>query len=301
MGFMEAFVAIKATVTALRFAFENLKSAVESGARLFQQSAATGVHTGQLARMQMAFQGIGLSPEVANRLMTNMRLGRRSGTAAMPANEALNIALRGGVSAADVQSMMQLRNMSKEFKQYWDDSAVDAKILGDAAKPMQDINMLSERISREWKTIWVNFAMQIEPELRATLSLLGSMLKVVNELAVAFRYAGEAAAKVWIQMGGPFEMGISQLLSALLKGLPKTPTGAQPGDEIIRAGNNSRQNSGWEKMGLIISGGIMGSDYAKQTAQNTKKIADWTTQVGNFGDKNNMPWTSGVGHFTNLP
>lgn len=92
-------------------ALNALTGAVERGSKLYQQAAMTAKVPGQLAGLQLALQGIGISPSAANQLVLQAQWARGRG---IGGNVAGNL-IRTAGSTGQTGEAQQIANMSKEL------------------------------------------------------------------------------------------------------------------------------------------------------------------------------------------
>jgi hypothetical protein len=260
-GFAEWYLLIR-TIQLLRVAMRELWQTVQRGSELYRQAARTATSVGKLAQIQAVGAGLGFSPELMNRMIEQGQFGR--GGRVVTANEMILRARMGASGMGDVQ---QIVNMRKELEFLIRQTSFGAKNFADASKAMNRMNMDLAILKNDWQAFWAQLAKTMEPWIRTILILFDGLMK-----ALTFIVAHGRQALLQALVGNVAGLAIE-------KGLEKAFPSGGPGGTKIGGNAPQRPESGWEKMGLIINGGINGRDYARQTAENTKKIADHVTKL----------------------
>lgn len=276
-AFFESFVAMTVITRSLTLAFNQLKLAVESGSKLYQDSARTARPMAQLFQLQTAFSAIGMSPDAANRMLTNMQFtrgrGQIRGLGAMTGDQMFGALRASGVG--EMGDMQQLVNMSREFKEAWDAVAQDAQDMAMSAKTMQEISGWTKIIKADWEALVNQIVSVFGPELVTLMQTLHEVLRDLNnQLRTLLTIRSVMAAFQSLMTMSPKK--IQEAFGTMIKNILGIPSA--PGDARIGGPYVPPQTSAWERMGLIINGGVMGRDYARQTAENTRRIADAVTQ-----------------------
>lgn len=253
----QLFVGLQAATRILRFEFEALTNAIKQGSKLFQDAALAGRAPHSLFALQAAGRSIGISGEQVNQLAYNANLFR-PGRVINASGQLVSAAQGMGqaeLGTRILQGKGQFESTLKTFEAFQDD-------IDDSSK---SLFYFMANVSQVTDIIKGGLIIAVG-DLAKWFNLLGFQ---VQTFAMIVPYAVKALEQ-WIAtiLGG----GVGLILANLTKYLP---TGADLGKGILPPGaGGSRPESGWEKMGLIIQGGVNAVDYARQTAENTKKIAD---------------------------
>lgn len=248
-GFLNAFIVLTTVSRSLRFAFEELRDAVKRGSDLFIKAAGLGLPATQFAHIRSALTAAGLPEGTAERLlaMGQFSRGLRMSPGSLEGQAKLGAA-RGILSREEMQTIL---NMSEQVSMAWEATARAAAASAAASSELQE---MAQAFASQMADIRADFE-----EVSALVLSFSS--KFVGTI-IAFKAAWEFVLdKIF---------SLAKLLGFVLpdKSTNNQKFGLGPG---TLAG---RPESGWEKMGLIIAGGVGGTDYAKQTAHNTKRIAD---------------------------
>jgi hypothetical protein len=245
-GFMEAYIAIQTAMHGLRIAFEQLTSAVQRGAQLYLKAAELGTSAFTTSRLQKTAQLLGMPESALTNLVASGQFMRGQRVTGQDMSNILLGSGRGVLGKEDLQAVL---NLSKEVAGAWNRVNADARAAAISAYALFKTNMNFGELKSAWSRLWQDLATAISPVMNLMANALTGYLRA---------FAGQV--EQWIQ--------VMQFLRLIPKG----------GDEAFKrqigGAPVTRPESAWEKMGLIISGGIGGSDYARQTAQNTKRIAD---------------------------
>ena len=280
VGFNEWYILIR-TVQMLNAAMQHLMQTVQKGSELYRQAAATATGTRQLAHLQAALGGIGISPETVNRMIEQRQFGRGGRVTSYE-----GVLMRARMSGAGMGEIQQIINMRKELEFLFYATKFGSVYIGDAAKSMNRLNMRLHILQTDWEAFWATFVKTMEPWLHSILGMLDQMLRGATFLMA---HAREAMLRV------VFGAAAGKLIE---KGLSKLYPSGSPGSQYVGGALTQRPESAWEKMGLIISGGIGGKDYARQTAENTKKIAE---HIARAFPVSGTAYTSGNQPNFNLP
>lgn len=269
-GFGQWYVLIQALRSA-RVALEEFAKAVKEGSQLYLRSAQLGTPTANLARLQRTFQTLGLPQGSIERLMAQGQFSR--GLKFTGSKEFEGMVLGAGAGILSKEEMQGILNMSKDIAEVWKRIGVDANVAASNARNLFEVNISIE----ELKSSWGAFMSELAGEMH-------DVIIAVAQLTTALIRFGTFAAAV-----SKIIMDVTSGNTAIVqdvKHLKDMITGGDTGKDFSRfplANVGARPESAWEKMGLVIHGGIAGSDYARQTAENTKKIADVLT--GKFQPK----------------
>lgn len=243
--FILAFTAIHVVVEGLKFAFMELHKAITDTAKLYQESASTATAPGALFQIQSAFKAIGMTPNAAEVLRIRGEHPLRGGAGPTMRFPGTDIILGAGRGTRQVGELQQIKNMSEYIERAWKESAMNARQMEAAVKPLQDTQFELVSLTREWHTLWSQMSAQMSP-------IIVTLLK---------------SAEGWLKFFNSYLEG-QILIQQYLGILPKDKA---PGKEVFA---NKAQTSGhisaWEKMGFVI-GGTGGNDHAKKTAENTGK------------------------------
>lgn len=246
-GFAAAFLGVKVATDGLRMAFEHLKSAVEDGAKLYQQSARTAVATGKLFQLQTIGQAIGLSAAQMENLIVRAEHPLKGGGALLNQKD-IGQLFGAGRGVSQIGELQQIKNLSEYIQRTTKDTAFSTYQMSINAKPLQELHYQLVILSTEWKVLWADLATLTLPLVKVLV------MDIVNILRL-----GGAYLQQYIKIG--------QFLHLIPQG--------EPGKNIIPTPRSAGGGSGspWERMGFVI-GGIASGDHARKTAENTKKIAE---------------------------
>lgn len=298
-GFGEWYVFIEAVGRAARALTQDFVEAIKRGSQLYLHAAMVATSPGRLSHLEKTFQMIGLPADTAQRLMAQ---GQFSQGVKMTPGGLQGTILGAGAGILGREELQAVRNLSKEIEEAWKATAMDAAVSAGAAKSLFNISMSLGGLKSAWQSFWEEIASSGEDTIRSLADLTANLLRLGTVIIALGRITDDMMK---FSFTGNFEM---------LKKIPKDwkhlvdiVSGTSPestNQRWLGAMGGSRPEAGWERLGLIIHGGLGGTDYARQTAQNTKKIADimsgnWSGGVGHFGTpKTGGDWTSGVGHFS---
>ena len=247
-AFLEAFIIFRPVLRLLRFEFELLAQAVRRGSEVFVKAAGLGISPERFAHTNLALQAAGLPAGTAERLIASAQFMR--GTKITPAALEGQVRLGAGRGILSREEMQAILNMSGEVAKAWERTADAARQAGAAAKPLRDLEMGFTLFKIQFQTYF-------------------------EQLAAI----GGNALRFWLRIGEEFLHLENIVMGSLINLLQKIGVMPAGGADFKKFGLGpgtlaGRPESGWEKMGLIISGGMGGTDYAKQTAQNTKRLVD---------------------------
>lgn len=245
-AFAAFYVALRTAGMLLKEFATHIHAAIEEGAKLYQESARTATNPGKLAHLDFMGQALGISPAEMRQLLVRGEHPLKGGGATLSTPE-VDAIFGAGRGTQQIAVLQQLKNMSEDIRDAWRHTALAAKEFSETAKPLQGVHAHIAYMAAEWKTMWAQVATVLSPLINFELAKTEYILKALNFLL---------GSKI-----------------ALLQALHIIPKG-QPGSSIIPAGKQSAHVSGWERMGFVIGGFGGGNDYAKQTAQNTKKLVD---------------------------
>lgn len=267
-GFAALYTGLKYATIALRFEFEQLAKAVERGSRLYVESHVAGRTPGQLFALQAAGRAIGLNPEQITRLATQQHLmfgGRGGGRSINAVGEMLRVA-RG---LGDAETGTRILQQQQLFTQVYERFRLLDESVGDSSRSLFEFQ--------------ANIGQLKDLFMSGLIIATGDLVKLFNLLSLAIgplTYLVPVIVKGFEGLIASIFLGhigniAPQLLGLLPNALPDAGVG-----RLLAGSGGSRPESGWEKMGLVIQGGVNATDYAKQTADNTKKIADALTGKG---------------------
>jgi len=236
-------------------ALSALTAAVERGAKLYQQAAMTAKSPSALAGVQLALQGIGISPSAANQLLLQAQWARGRGIG----GNIGGMLVRAGGSTGQTGEMQQIANMSKELNYMFQRSKDAADTLGKTSGAMQRISMQADIFKNQWSAAFSEFMSANEGIIRQIAVLGTGFAKLITLIA----------RPVMALISG----GSTEFYNAIFK---TTNLGKGPGDQRLAGGAASPlmgAGAALQRIGFSF-GNFPGIDYAKQTAQNTRRIAD---------------------------
>jgi hypothetical protein len=264
-----ALAGLAAAAGAVTIAFHALSRAIESGARLFDRAARTGVGAGRLSQLEQLARVAGIDPSQIERMMSQGQFGR---------NE-LPISFQGLMLGArrtrDFALMQQLANNQPfiEFQQRQSSFVTGRAAIDRFASTAKEIDVISKSIDASWQTIEAHLANAVLPQIKG---LLDVTQKITNSMATAIN-----TQPGWLKafergflpyfFGGPAALGLSEYFRS--RGLSAAP----------QAGDISKQFMGlpyvptanrFERMGFVTSPFSGADQSAKETARNTKELVD---------------------------
>jgi len=279
-GFIMAYTALQVATRGLKTAFDELKSAVQSGAKLYIQAAGVGRSTGQLAQMQLVGAGIGISPEHLNRMLVQGNMGMRGPRTGVAFQGAL---LRGAMSAGDVETVNQIRNLNKEIQWLANNTKVAAKNISETSGAMMRIKLQMVVLGADAQGMWARFAESMERGIIGIGEFADKLMQIAASYMTPWGKKTEeqkTRAVAWSLVFTPDFVGtMAHLLGDLTgihpgKYLPKSGLGEGPGTSKFPGGNYMQPvTSQWQRIGFSF-GTYPQENYARQTARNTKEIAD---------------------------
>lgn len=262
MGFSEFYLGLITASKLLTATFNDLRQAVAKGANLYQQAARAGTSTGDIALLRSVLGGIGMSPEMA----TNMRLQMQSGRGGR-VTDLYGTILRGTMSSGGLGDVQQIINMRKEIKYLGEATKVSSQSLAETSGAMNRISMDTMILKQDFQAMWAQILASMEEGIHKIITDLDSLFKAMPKY---FDILKSGVAGLSDPLQSIDWENTNKLFGQSLFAKDKTSN-----IKIGGIGMGARPESGWEKMGLIVSGGIGGNNYARQTAENTKKIADY--------------------------
>lgn len=246
-------------------------------------AAITGVATGAAIALGLALKGL---KAVVNETISAFENGRKVyakalQTGGMPLSYVVQ---RGAIANALGISEKEAEQYGTAFYKLAQKFQHSSAIIASTSPELASVSYEFSALKQELVALWSVVANALAPAIRDMLSQLRSAIASVADvlrgmgplIAAGFRAAIETALT---QLLGP---AISAAIGAAMSSIPKTQgagTSEVPGMAQRMIG------SAWERMGLVI-GSAGGTDYAKQTAANTKRIADAITRA----DKADARW-----------
>ena len=254
-GFGVAFLALTTATKALRMAFQELMNSIKAGAQMFYSAARLAKPVGQVYGLEQAFRAMGIGPAAIEKLMLQGQLAGR-GTAIN-----YNSVLRAGMGTMEQGELQQLRNMPAElFNDMQKRSEYAAQRFQVMSYDMVQLAADTQRLGEEWRLMWMELFRSLKPELEYVMARLVDIMQMLGKSVRGLKFfiaanTNQTALAMQLLIE---EMGWS--------------TGKQPGTLRTMGGASSSNANSWMRMGFVV--GTFGQDYAKQTAANTKRIAD---------------------------
>lgn len=251
-AFSAFFIGIHAAGTVLREFVSMIKGSIHEGSTLYRESAKTGMDVERMFSLQSAAKAIGISESQMDSLLLRGQYPTKSGHTGSVFGEIMS----AGKGVSQIGGLQQFINMGQEFEGVRQNSMLDAKAWKTMAKDFQDIASLSTEVGREFKTLVAQIVDIFGDEIKTGLQWIGSAFKAANmdilllRAAVVYAVKGKAGAEEFMKGGG----------NKFLPG--QVPFGSQSGT-----------HGAWEKMGFVI-GGFGSQNYAKETAENTRKTVE---------------------------
>jgi hypothetical protein len=298
-GFLAAYAAIQVTMKGLELAFRNLKAAVESGAHFWQQAAKLGRPAGQLAGLETAFGAFGINPQAIERLMVNTQIGRRRGGVM---GDFQGEMLRGAASSGDLELMQAIKNAGPQLNELIARLTSFSMVVQETSGAMQSLRGTMTVLKADWQAIWMEIMTAMRPLIEllssAAISQLELMAQYISALNNEFAdLAGFVAAlgKLFADLiaYGPVLLGArigsgleKKEMQDIAKAVREAILPPGPGDSRMGAGTGHIPvTSQWQRLGFNLPGWAGGgTNYPKQIADNTKKIADVITGKSKGGN-----------------
>jgi hypothetical protein len=294
-GFGEWYIFIQALKTAARVLTEEFTQAVKRGSELYLHAAMVGTTPARLSQIEKTFQMVGLPADAAQRLLAQGQFSR--GVKMTP--QAMQGALLGaGAGIMGREELQGLLNLSKEIAAAWNMTADTARQSAAVAGDLFRTSFIGKQITQEWQTFWEQLT-----------AIFSGAIDVMEMTAVGFLHLMNMIAEVLNKfpqllgiLGGPLGQFLALAKEFSARVLPRVGTNGDKFSRQVGGMTGGRPESAWERMGLIIYGGVSGKDYARQTAENTKKMADIMSGKNNASstDKFGLPVMGGFA-LPNLP
>jgi len=263
-GFGEWFIFISALRMASRVLTDEFVAAIKRGSELYRRAAATGTSTSRLAQIEAILTGIGMDPNMAKQMILQRQSGR-GGRFTNVYGEMLRGAQRGGMGIGEIQ---QIINMRHEIEFLGRAMAFSTPRIAASSRAMNRISMDFSVFKSDWAALWADLVRSMEPAIRGLL-ILGSGLARLGDIMIR----GVVAELVGTDKKGNLPEWVKKLF----------PSEGPGNRKIGAAGSISRPEHMWERMGLIIHGGLGGSDYARLSAEYLREIRDHFRQgKGNY-------------------
>ena len=278
-GMAVAYLALEAATMALKAAFGQLEEAVKRGSQIYVGAARTGTSTGKYSQIKMVLGAVGLPDDLADRLLMNGQFGRGRKFAGPGGLAGQLLGTNAGLGQAERQAIV---NLTEDINHMAEETAYASERLAQSATAMHDLSMESSVLSSEWHAAVADLTQSLSPEIKTVFAVLkyaiiqpidafAQLLHGINALNVAIQsFIAAIYAKLMhptSSMGDNYKAAHDAL--ARFYGLDN---GADDNKRIGGPGTGAHE-SAWERMGLISNGGMGGTDFARQTAQNTAKIA----------------------------
>lgn len=281
-GFAENYLLIQA-MQKLRLAFDMLVGAVKRASDLYVHSAMLGSNATNLGRMRNTFSLLGLSPEVSERMMAQAQFNR--GTK-ISAPQMQGMILGAGAGVSNREEMQALLNMSDSLAKAWNMTLDAARQSAAVTKDLFRTRFVASQLLVEWNTFWEQFT-----------GAFSGVVTLLEMSAVGFLHAMNMVLEAVREFPSLVNMipGIGQISQYLqfARAAANTILPIKNTEEFKRFGLGqavSRPESSFERMGLIIHGGLGGTDYARQTAQNTKRMVDLLAKLIPGGEAMQLPY-----------
>jgi len=253
--------AIKRVTAALT---NDFLGAINRGAELYTKSAMLGLKVGTTAAGINAFRAVGLPTDAFEKMVaagqfktgSKLTLPQMKGTI-------FGAMSRGTISLEEMQGLL---NMSKDLVKAWNATASASRQAAESAGSLFKTKFLFQVLSAEWEAFWDQVAavfsgsiQVMEESMAGLLHIFNAIIEFITQHKALFNAMFPTLAFI-----NAVAAGVAPGIGESADGFKKFPIGQ----------GVSRPTSSWEKMGLIINGGLGGTDYAKQTAENTRKIAE---------------------------
>lgn len=248
--------------------------ALKRGSELYLKAAELGTSLYKLGHVQSVFRTIGLPEGAAEKMMASGMWQRGMKMTPQSLNQSVLLGVgQGTIGREEAQAIL---NMSKEVAEAWRLTNAAARQSAESAGDLFRVNFLFGALKTEWNTFWEQFVAIAAPSLELIMESLYGILHVANAyLELLNKYK-------WLQ--GPMLMAIGQFAEMTMPGVGR---GDKDFTKRIGGIHTAGSKTSWESMGLIVNGGLGGTNYARQTAENTKKIADHVAGVIGGGISSN--------------
>jgi hypothetical protein len=260
-GFGEWYIFLNALRTAARVLTEEFVAAIKRGSELYTKAAELGTSLYKLGHVQSVFRAIGLPEGAAEKMMASGLWQR--GMKMTPQSLGQSVMLGVGQGTIGREEANAILNMSKEVAEAWRLTNAAARQSASTAGDLFRVNFLFGALKAEWNTFWEQFVSIAAPSLELIMESLYGIFHVANAyLELLNKY------KVLL---GPALLAVRQFAEIMM---PNVGRGDKDFTRKIGGVHTAGSKTSWESMGLIVNGGLGGTNYARQTAENTKKIAD---------------------------
>jgi hypothetical protein len=265
------FAVLTAGVLAVVAALKIFAHALEAGAKLYDQAAKSGISLAGRARLNQIAAITGLSESELERLGLAGEAGRgkRFGV------DSMIMAARGLGMGGTAQQLLNER-----WAINWRDAqpglVMDEQVLADIAKRMKEIEMLSYAIGQNflmWEHLFADF---IGDQVKGVLVIINAMQNSIAEAIAALKEMWDGIPD-WLK--NVLEYFFGGIPAMEWKGLGAIGRRFGPHAEDPRARPWLLQEpyhpsaNRFERMGFVTAPFARESDYAKETAHNTKIIA----------------------------
>jgi len=278
-GMAVAFTALEVASMALKSAFRQLEQAVERGSQIYVGAARTGTSTGKYSQIKMVLGAVGLPDDLADRLLMNGQFGRGRKFAGPGGLAGQLLGTNAGLGQAERQAIV---NLTEDINHMAEETAYASERLAQSATAMHDLSMESSVLSSEWHAAVADLTQSLSPEIKMAFAAIkyaiikpidafAQLLHGINALNVAIQ---SFIAAIYAKLMHPTS-SMGENYKAAHDALARFYGLDSKGEKFGRFGGmgTGGHESAWERMGLISNGGMGGTDFARQTAQNTAKIA----------------------------
>jgi hypothetical protein len=309
-GFGSWFLLLTTSVRLLTVAFHDLINSVRSAAKMYLLAGRSGLGLGPTTKLATIFQAMGLDPGLAASVMPSAQIrGGRFTARDVIASSA------GSLGAANWQT---LHNLQLEFNYLQKKLEGVNMVLSETTPSLNRLRLHWNVASEQFSALGASIMHLLQPAISSVVIFLGRFAEALARI-IAF-IMGRQDTIVYQPHGksGPqhpyytkdayeaYKAGLTgwERFKANWNTVPTLkstlPSGANvigaPGELAFAQGHGARQSaSAWERMGLLIHGGLGGTDYAKQTAQNTKQMVNIMTRNTNYMNPSG-PWYPNYNH-----
>lgn len=264
-GFAEAYLLIRA-MQMLRYAITAFTDAVKRGSDLYLHSAMLGTAPGKLSQIQKTFAMLGMSPESAEKMlaMGQFRPGMRMSPAGF---QGMVLGASGILNREEMQALM---NMSEVVSRAWNMAANSARQSALVSSDLFRTAFVWRQMTVEWNTLLEQMAAKFSGLATIFEMAATGFLHLAN---IIMEFLDNAPKKAAMLPG----IGLPSAILDMTRKFAEAVLPLTDPNKFVKRGLGtvmSRPEGMWERMGLVSAGGIGGTDYARQTAENTKRIAD---------------------------
>jgi hypothetical protein len=279
-------------------AFEALLRVIREGSKQYSDAARLGKQPGQLFGLRSSLNLIGV--ENADQLILNSEFGRlnRSGRGGLTGggsqstrgiSEQVNGILLSAFRSGQLGDIQAIKNLRKELEYLVKDAQVDSQIIQRTSRTMFSAQVEVGRFEREFKTL---LQQAFEPMAELAIPILRIFTDELKGLNLVLSTISQNPLFKYFTGAGVILEG-AKGLAKLQGNNPPDPSGFG----FAGGGNGRIPANAFQRIGFVFGNGNYNvTDYNRQTATNTKKIAYNTAQIAkginsaNWGVQHSAAW-----------